>query len=325
MRAGTIAVILAMLLAGCGNGGGGGSGATDAPTSAIVAGPTPEDTPAPPRIGPDGPEPPDVSGLVAYGNRHSDTFGGLYLDRPGGGRVVMLFTADLEEHQVAVNEILPGTQVRQVRYTEAALTALLESLDFEALEAEGIQMVSASLDTIGNRVTLDVKSNDPTVEARLELAHGGRLDVTVYPVPGEWANASEGEGWRLLASGEGSGLEAFIVRAATTAAEWDELWDAVGLEVERPAVDLSDEIVVSFGHGIGSSCPELRLDGVTIEGGVVYSETSDPLAPRACTDDLAGAAVFVVALDRDALPADGLTLRLCAECDFAEELDVTLP
>jgi hypothetical protein len=291
----------------------------------------PAATPAPPRIGPDGPEPPDVEGLVAYGNQHPDTFGGLYLDPPGGNRVVMLFTDDLEEHQHAVNDILPGTQVRQVRFTEAALVELLESLDFEALEADGIQMIGAGLDTSGNRVTLEVKSNDPTVEVRLELAHGGMLDVTVYPLPGEWANVTEGDGWRLLAFGEASGAEAYTVRAATTASEWDELWEALALDVGRPDPDLATEVVVSFGHGIGSSCPELRLDGVAIEGGVVYSETSDPLAPRACTADLAGAATFVVALERTALPASGFTLRLaretvtCADCGFSEEIEVPLP
>ena len=70
---------------------------------------------------------------------------------------------------------------------------------------------------------------------------------------------------------------------------------------------------MSFGHGIGSSCPELRLDGVAIEGGVVFSQTSDPLVPRGCTADLAATAVFVVAVERSALPDDGFTLRLLRE------------
>lgn len=318
MKARSLAMILGVLLAGCGIGTGPSATAAPAPTDAAPA------TPPPVRIGPDGPEPPDIDGLIAYGNRHRDVFGGLYLDPPGGSRVVMLFTADLDTHRQAVSDILPGTQVRQVRFTEAALVALLESLDFEALEAGGMQMVGAGLDTIGNKVTLDVKSNDPTVELRLELAHGGMLDVTVHPIPGAWANVESGDGWRLLATGEASNAEAYVVRAATDPGSWDEMWTAIGLEGAAPAVNLAAEVVVSFGHGIGSSCPEMRLDGVAIQDGVVFSETSDPLSPRACTADLAGAVMFLVAIERDALPADGFTLRLRPD-DIGESIEVPLP
>ncbi len=53
----------------------------------------------------------------------------------------------------------------------------------------------------GNRVTLEVKSSDPTLEVRLETLHAGRLDVIVHPLPGAWANVTEGDGWRLVATG----------------------------------------------------------------------------------------------------------------------------
>ena len=318
MKARSLAMILGVLLAGCGIGAGPSASAAPALTDAVPA------TPPPVRIGPDGPEPPDIDGLIAYGNRHRDVFGGLYLDPPGGSRVVMLFTADLDTHRQAVSDILPGTQVRQVRFTEAALVALLESLDFEALEAGGMQMVGAGLDTIGNKVTLELKSNDPTVELRMELAHGGMLDVTVHPIPGAWANIEAGDGWRLLATGEVSGMEAYVVRAATDSGAWDEMWTAIGLEGAAPAVDVAAEVVVSFGHGIGSSCPEMRLDGVAIQDGVVFSETSDPLSPRACTADLAGAVMFLVAIERASLPADGFTLRLRPD-DIGDPIEVPLP
>lgn len=66
--------------------------------------------------------------------------------------------------------------------------------------------------------------------------------------------------------------------------------------------------------------------------GVVYSVTSDPLAPRGCNLDLSAGAVFVVALARAALPADRFRLQLdregnpgCAEdCGFTPVLDVEL-
>ena len=326
MKARSLLAILCLLLAGCGLGAGASATARPAETDAVPA------TPPPVRIGPDGPEPPDTAGLQAYGAEHADQFGGMYIDPPGGSSVVMLFTSDLESHHAAVNAILPGTRVRQVEHTEADLVALLESFDFQALQDQGIQMIGGSVDVIGNRVELEVKSNDPTVELRLELAHGGMLDVTLFPVPGAWANVTEGDGWRLLSAGETGNQEAFTVRVATGADAWDEMWTAIGLEGAAPAVDFADEVVVSFGHGIGSSCTELRLDGVAIQDGVVFSETSDPLSPRACTADLAASAVFVVAVERASLPDDGFTLRLArtnvtcgADCGFTEEIEVALP
>jgi len=271
-----------------------------------------------------------IEGLQAYGAEHVDQFGGLYIDPPGGSHVVMLFTDDLETHAPAVEAIKPGTTLRQVEHTEAELIAALEGFDFEALQADGIQMVSGGVDVIGNRVTLEAKSNDPTAELRLELAHGGLLDVTIFPVPGAWQNVAAGDGWRLVAEGRAPGDEGYVVRAATDAAEYAEMWEAIGLEGDPPEVDLAREVVVSFGHGIGSSCPEVRLDDVVIEGDVVFSVTSDPLEPRACTADLVGAAVFVVAIERDAVEG-GFTLwlnELAAEegnAGFSAPVEVELP
>ena len=274
-------------------------------------------------------EPGSIEDLIAYGQDHAEEFGGLYIDPPGGQSVVMLFTANLEMHHLAVNRIVPGTRTRQVTHTEAALTELIESLDFQALQAQGIEMVSASVDIIGNRVDLELKTNDPTVELSLELAHSGMLDVTVHPVPGEWASIESGEGWRLVAVIEASGNEAYTVRAATDETAWSDLWEAIGGGSEPPAVDLDAEVVASFGHGMGSSCPELRLDVVVIGDGVVFSQTSDPLSPRACTADLVAAEVFVVALSRDALPGGGFTVqvdeRSAGCCGDLDELDVQLP
>lgn len=192
-------------------------------------------------------------------------------------------------------------------------------------------MVGAGIDIIRNVVTLEVKTNDPSFEERMESQSGGRLDVTVHPVPGPWQNASDGDGWRLIAFGEAGGEEAYTVHAATDQEAFVTMWTALGLDGDVPAVEFAEEVIVSFGHGIGSSCREMRLDDVTIEGGEVFSLTSDPLSPRACTSDLAGAAVFVVAVSRDALPANGFTLRLShdpltcgAECGSSEEIEVLL-
>lgn len=285
------------------------------------------------RMGPDGPELPEeaVAALQAYGAEHAGEFGGLYVDDQSQGSFVLLFTDHLDEHAAALAEIWPRVTVRGVQFTEAALIARLEGLDLGAMASDDIEPVSAGLDTMNNRVTLDLKSDDPTLERRLELQYGGMVEVTVHPIPGPWVNVAEGEGWRLLAAGEAGHEDAYMVRAATDEATWDEMWAAIGLGGDPPPVDFDDEVVVSFGYGIGSSCPEMRLDEVDISADLVFSRASDPLAPRDCTADLAGTAVFVVAVERDALSADGFTLQLtessvtCPDCGFTEQIDVPLP
>ena len=304
--------------------------AAEGPSAAATPDPSPTESIVIP-MGPDGPELPEeiVAQLQAYGAAHSDEFGGLYVEDQGRGSFVMLFTDRLEEHASAIAEIWPRVTVRGVRYSEAALMEALESLDLASMARPGLEPLSAGLDTMNNVVTLELKSDDPTLEARLELQYGGLVDVTVHPLPGDWSNVAEGDGWRLLAAGQSGPDEAFTVRAATDESAWEDLWSRLAIGGDRPSVDLSGEVVVSFGHGIGSSCRELRLDDVAVEDGVVFSITSDPLAPRACTADLAGAAVFVVAVERGALPADGFTLQLAERQvtgdGSTEVLDVPLP
>lgn len=323
MRTG-LAIMVCGLLAACAGAGSGPS----VSTGSAGADPTIEVSI---RIGPDGPELPEdaVAALQAYGAEHPDEFGGLYVDDQSQASFVMLFTDHLDEHAAALAEIWPRVTVQGVRFSEAALLEVLEGLDLAGMETEDLQPISAALDTMNNRVTLDLKSNDPTLELRLELEYGGMLEVTAYPIPGAWANVAEGDGWRLLAAGQSSGEVAYVVHAAKDQAEFEELWGSLAIGGEAPAVDFTDEVVVSFGHGIGSSCPELRLDNVHIDADVVSSEVSDPLSPRACTADLVGAAVFVVALERSALPDDGFTLVLGPQsadcCGDLDTLDVALP
>ena len=317
-----IVALLAAVVAGCAGPAPGGDAPPDTgPEGSIVI-----------PVGPDGPELPEdvVAALQAYGAEHADEFGGLYVEDQSRGSFGMFFTDRLEEHAAALAEIWPRVTVRRVRFSEAALMDVLERLDLASMAGPGLEPLSAGIDTMNNVVVLELKSDDPSIETLLELQYGAMLDVTVYPFPGDWANVAEGDGWRLLAAGEASHMDAYTVRAATDDAAFDEMWSAMALGGARPAVEFGAEVVVSFGHGIGSSCPELRLDGVSIRDGVVFSVTSDPLEPRGCTADLVGAAVFVVAVARDALPDGGFTLQLdrdggpnCEGCTAT--LNVELP
>jgi hypothetical protein len=158
--------------------------------------------------------------------------------------------------------------------------------------------------------------------------------AAVRPDANGWNDRTSGDGWRLLAKETVRNFErAYVVHAATDADAYRELWRDIGFTGARPEADMDEVVVASFAHGIGSSCPELRLDDVVIDGSEVYSVASDPIvdangSPRACTADLVGAATFVVAIERDALPEDGFTLWLSDAArhgQFSEPLDVRLP
>jgi hypothetical protein len=133
-----------------------------------------------------------------------------------------------------------------------------------------------------------------------------------------WQSRQAGPGWQLLASGAAP-TEGYVVRVATDQAELARMLADLELD-PMPDIDLATHIVASFGHGIGSSCPEMRLDDVVIDvpGRAVYSVASDPLGPRSCTADLVGGAFFVVAIDRSALPESPFEVRLTETCPGQE-------
>ena len=81
-----------------------------------------------------------------------------------------------------------------------------------------------------------------------------------------------------------------------------------------PAVDFEREVAVWFGAVYGSSCPELRMDDVVVDTdvGLIYPLIVTLDAVMGCTDDANGHA-YLVALDRDRLPARPFRIQLSAD------------
>jgi hypothetical protein len=259
--------------------------------------------------------PDDRSALIAYGMRHADQYGGLFIDRATGG-TVMLFTADLDRHRDAIAALRRGAiiDVRQCTYTEADLMSVMESIDRNELLAEGIDLMTVGLNTDQNIVVIEAKSNAPDAKARLEARYGGRVVANIFPVPGAWSHRPVGDGWRLVSAIQRGPNWAYTVRVATNQAEWSALWAELSPGLEEPAIDDASEIAVVFAEGNGGpgNCDEVRLDDVVIDVStrLVFSRTSDPLAPRNCDAMLGGSAVFVVALSRAALPPTPFDVQL---------------
>jgi hypothetical protein len=131
-------------------------------------------------------------------------------------------------------------------------------------------------------------------------------DPSTVPPPGP--QPQEGEGWRLLADEAPVG-EAYRTGIATDPASLQALWDRIGLQTPQPDVDFETEIVVWFGAVYGSSCPDIRLDDVVVDGALVYAVIVLPNPPVACTDD-ANPHAYVVAMERDRLPQGPFAIQL---------------
>lgn len=133
-----------------------------------------------------------------------------------------------------------------------------------------------------------------------------------FPVPVR-GDPPSGPGWRLLSERIMDAFHAHTVDAATDRASLARLWTHYAPQGSPPIVYFDREIVALFGVGINSCTTGVRLDRVVIDrsAGLVYSITSER---KKCLHlDLTGAAVFIVALDRAALPPSPFTLQLHAE------------
>jgi hypothetical protein len=308
----TVAVIalVALVATGCAQGMGMGAGGSAAPQTSTSRPPgmqdvTPED---------------DAGKVQQYGAAHADEFAGVYFQHEGGGPLVALFTGHLDLHQRNLDALLGGSghvTVQGAVFTEAELQGFMDTVmrKTEQLAAQGISVMLAGEDTIGNRVTVEAKSDDPDAASTIEaLAPAGAIIATIYPADKPWTQPTSGPGWRLLGvfDKRGVGSLPYTVAYAADGPALASEWQRYELPGDPPAWDPSTELAIILSDGRGSGCLHLRLDGVGIDAGarLVYGEFSDPDAPRACTADLAGAQVFVIAVERDQLPQSPFTLRI---------------
>jgi hypothetical protein len=278
----------------------------------------PPSTSAPPTTT-DGPSDALAQVVQTYGDAHPDEFAGVYYDQEHGGRLVARFTGHLEVHQHALDELLgsPGrVLVVNAASTQTSLQGIVDAVtgNHQGLADQGIELQTAWVDVIGNKVQLQAKSDNPQAE-RILQAYGppGVIVVDLYPADKPWTQPTEGPGWRLL--GAFDSQLPYTVAVAVDRAQLTMQWERYGLPDAPPPWDPPREVIIILSDGIGSSCRDLRLDGVVMDADarLVHGEFSDPHAPEVCTADLAGGKTFVVAVPRDLLPPSPFTLRIHAE------------
>ena len=139
--------------------------------------------------------------VVGYASAFPSESGGVYIDRDEHpGMITSLWTRNLPKHAAALATLLNGRPnlVRQVKYSEAELRALSETMwgDEDWMEVIPARMQSLGVGIIENAITMDVSSAEPTAVQQIE-AHYGLGDKLVV--------TSDGTGAALIPGGDVKG------------------------------------------------------------------------------------------------------------------------
>lgn len=239
---------------------------------------------------------------------------GIWIDREHNGWISVAFTEGVEERQSELEAEFPndGVVAVETRYTTAYLDDLQERVGTE-LSGVSESFGSSSQVNFGV-VSIDLASLDAEVVQHLSEAFPGEPicvsgpDPSEIPQPGP--QAQQGDGWRLLFDDAPAG-EAYRTGIAADPDSLRTLWDTIGLDSPLPEVDFENEVVIWFGAVYGSSCPDLRLDDVIVDGDLIYANIVLAVPQVACTDD-ANPHAYIIALDRARLPQGPFRIQLGA-------------
>ncbi|MFO7532185.1 MAG: hypothetical protein R6W93_06955 [Candidatus Limnocylindrales bacterium] len=246
--------------------------------------------------------------------RQQPGYEGVWIDRENLGWLTLAFSQDAEARQAELDERFPEAGVVAVAVEHTA--AELRKLHRRAVrELQGLGSFGVSDDVVRNVVEIDVPYLTADVVAELELRFAGEPlcvdggEAADQPAPGPQPSA--GDGWRLLGHREGRG-KVYRTGIASDEQSYRRLWQQAGMKGTPPEVDFVDHVVLWFAEPHGSSCPHRRLDDVIVDAdaGLVYPHLVNPRADLACTDDIAGAWQFLVALERSRLPAGPFRIQL---------------
>ena len=239
----------------------------------------------------------------------------IWIDREHNGWVAVAFSRDAAARQADLEREFPGVGVVAVPVLRS--TAELEALQRRVMEVLPPDVVGASgVMVTKNVVMIGVGVLTPERVALVQSAFAGQpvciegMDPAAVPAPGPQQPA--GDGWRLLAT-EPTGMP-YRTGIAWDPASLEALWAISGVAAPIPAVDFQTEVVIWFGAVYGSSCPDLRLDDVVVDGGrrIVHAEVVLANTPMSCTAD-ANPRAYLVAVQRSKLPGPTFAIQLSAE------------
>lgn len=238
---------------------------------------------------------------------------GIWIDRGHNGWITVAFSQEAEQRTADIEREFPGVGVVAVGvdYDVSDLEALRSRIHSELTTTLGdsfASWVSEGKGVVGLGVgvlTAEIRTELTARYSGLPLCVDGRDPATV-PAPGP--QPQSGDGWVLLVD-EPHGGQAYRTGIAYDNESLDRLWKAVGLDSPIPEVDFQAQVVLWFGAVFGSSCPDIRLDDVIVDGSTVHALIVLPDPPVACTAD-ANPHAFVVALERTRLPEGPFMIQL---------------
>jgi hypothetical protein len=239
----------------------------------------------------------------------------LWIDRDHLGWITVAFSTGADERQADLERLFPdvGVVALEVEWSLAELEQLQRRIGDELDPRFGpSSWISVQQGVVGIGVGVLTPERLAVIEERFgdEPICVEGTDPADAPVAGP--QAPEGEGWRLLADEPGVG-QPYRTGIATDQASYRQLWAALGLSGDPPAVDFESAVVIWFGAVYGSSCPDLRLDDVVVDRGraLVHAEIVLVDPPSACTAD-ANPRAYLVALQRAKLPSGPFAIQLGA-------------
>jgi hypothetical protein len=239
----------------------------------------------------------------------------IWIDRDHNGWVTVAFSQDAADRQADLEREFPDVGVVAVAVEQARgdLDAIQRRVHdvlppdvargSAVLTMQGVVMIGAGVLT-PERIAL-IESQFAGQPVCLE-----GMDPADVPPPGPQQPA--GDGWRLLAT-EPTG-QPYRTGIAWDAASLADLWAETGVTADVPVVDFQTEVVLWFGAVYGSSCPDLRLDDVVIDGRrrLIHAEIVLVDPPQSCTAD-ANPRAYLVAVLRSRLPGPTFAIQLNAE------------
>jgi hypothetical protein len=200
--------------------------------------------------------------LHTYLRRHADTLGGSSIedDYPRSPYILLRFTKDLARHRRAIaKRFALRFVIRRSRYTERELGRIQDSIDWDALEREGIDVVSSGTTT--NRVELEVTTMRTDAQEVVRRLYGPAVRVIVIASTRTFLTCSSPETYRV--SEDGRTIEVTYVDSGSV--------DPLHVEVVESATEVRLGIVSEVPHG------PINADAVTYRLSVTLSE---PLGDR---------------------------------------------
>ncbi len=259
-----------------------------------------------------------VDRVRRWASQYSD-FVDVWIDREHNGWVTVAFTDNVAERQAEIEDEFPdeGVVAVQIELTEEDLTELQNEV-VEGLDGV-VEVLGAWTDVIRGHVNLQIPVlSEENLSAIAERFPGEPICVDGLPAdqfvePGP--QPESGDGWTLIYEQKNAGLP-YATGLAWDLDSFHALLEGIeGLDDLDVDVDFENQVVIWFGAVFASSCPNIRMDDVIVDGDTIYPTIVDTDNSFVCTAD-ANPHTYLVGLDRSRLPEPPFYVQINPDLDF---------